>query len=365
MSVEQFVHERRYSRIESEFPDEKEFPLFYKARKTVVEIGPGDMLFIPAEMFHFVISEKGDDEFNFAVNFWYEDLVTDKNHKLGKHEIKDISFIHDDENIEVYKTKTNLFPPKHLLSRYPDLIEFEYMKFSEFMATKNPKYYMLQNKKLNFDHLIKYAPPDHPNKVHSMTSWCNFGQGTTSLIHYDLHDNWLCQVKGKKRIILFPNEDRHLLYMWNPLDLNLINNIDRRNYYLEFFMIEKDAISDELCSTIASGPRYFKNEFLSKLLQKALLKYEERLNSMSCSSPICTFPYKFELVSTENIDYPKVDTKQNFPYVILWVLSGKGTLVINKNFHFNLVPRDFILFPHSFMYNWFTMGDLKMVTIVS
>ena len=57
MEVGQFFNERRFSRIEEEFPDKNQFPLYYKANKTEITIGPGDGLFIPSGWFHFVFSE--------------------------------------------------------------------------------------------------------------------------------------------------------------------------------------------------------------------------------------------------------------------------------------------------------------------
>ncbi len=357
----EFMHERKYSRIESESPDPEEFPLYYKARKTVVEIEAGDMLFIPAGMFHFVISEKGDDTdgLNIAVNFWYETTPNPREHMISKHNIYDISFIKGDKRMEFYKSKTNLFPPKQLLHRYPGLIDFDIMSFNEFLVTKNPHYYLLQNMDSDTDKLLQYSP-EKTSKVYLIGTWANFGKGATSLIHYDENDNWLCQVRGKKRVVLFPNEDRNLLYMWNPLDINIINKLSE-NHFMNFFVNNKQKIPDDL---IPKNTCYFKNEYMSLILKNQIIEYEQRLIRLNCIPPSSILPWKFEIIKTNNVEYPKVSKyKSNFPYILLWVISGKGYIKINNTYNINIEPCQFFMFPNSFMFNWLIIGDIEFITI--
>lgn len=358
----EFLHEKKYSRIDSEYPDPNEFPLYYKARKTVVELEEGDMLFIPDGMFHFVISEKGDatDGLNFAVNFWYEKTDNPREHKLGKHSITDISFINCDRRMQFYKSKTNLFPPVQLLHRYPGLIEFDTMTFNEFLLTKNPHYYLLQNTDVDFDRLVHYSP-EKTSKIKTISTWCNFGKGATSLIHYDEHDNWLCQVRGKKRVILFPHEDRHLLYMWNPVDLNIINKLSH-DYFMNFFMNIVQKIPQDL---IPCNKQYFKDDQLSIILKNTILEYEQNIIKLGCMAPFVTLPWKFEIVKTNNIDYPKLThPKTNFPYIILWIIAGKGYIHINQFYKIGIEAGRRIMFPNSFMFTWMLSGDIEFITTV-
>jgi len=361
----EFLHERKYSRIETEYPDRNEFPLYYTARKTVVEIEEGDMLFIPAGMFHFVVSERGDDAngLNFAINFWYENTTNPREHMVGKHNITDFSFIDMNKRTEFYKSKNKLFPPVQLLHRYPGLIEFDVMSFSEFLVTKNPHYYMLQNMNNDFDKLLKYSP-DKTSKVEIISTWCNFGNGATSLMHYDEHDNWLCQIHGKKRVVLFPHEDRHLLYMWNPVDLRITKQLSS-NYFTNFVMDLKNSIPQDLIVSISNeNKQYFKNENMSLLLTDTVLAYEKKLQMMSCYPPSSILPWKFQLIKTNNIEYPKIGKHIiNFPYIIFWVTSGKGYIRINETYSFNLEPRQLFMFPCSFLFNWRLVGDLEFITI--
>lgn len=361
-----FISERKYSCIESENPDPDKFPLYYKARKTVVELHAGEMLFIPAGMFHFVISEKGDDTdgLNFAINFWYVNKKNTSDHIVSRHDIPDIvSHMDMNKRLEVYKSKTKLFPPSHLLHRYPGLIDIEIMSFDEFLHAKNSHYYIIQHSNIDFDNFVQYSP-DKTNRVKTISTWCNFGNGVTSLLHYDEADNWLCQIRGKKRILLFPNEDRDLLYMWNPMNINTINQLSS-NYFLNFFVVAKNKISEELITTILNeNRRYFKNELMTTLLKNEVIKYELKINTLFCQTPTCTLPWKFEIVKTNNIDYPKIsERKVTFPYVILWIIYGKGYIHINGNYKFNLEPKQLVIFPASFMFTWSVSGDLIFVTV--
>lgn len=58
-----------YSPVNFFNPDLEKYPLFAKVKgKMLVEIGPGDILFLPSFWWHHV---KSSEERNIAVNFWY------------------------------------------------------------------------------------------------------------------------------------------------------------------------------------------------------------------------------------------------------------------------------------------------------
>lgn len=60
-------HLPQCSRIDAEKPDPVRYPLFEKARKIVIEIGPGDLLYLPRLWWHQVRSL----DFSVSVNHWW------------------------------------------------------------------------------------------------------------------------------------------------------------------------------------------------------------------------------------------------------------------------------------------------------
>lgn len=60
-------HLPQYSRVDVEHPDFARFPRFARARQSVVEIGPGDLLYLPRLWWHQVRSL----DFSVSVNHWW------------------------------------------------------------------------------------------------------------------------------------------------------------------------------------------------------------------------------------------------------------------------------------------------------
>ena len=364
MNLDQFLSEYKYSKIESEFPDEDKFPLFYKARKTVCELNEGEMLFIPAGMFHMVFS--CNDGFNFAVNYWYKPITgPGAEHKIEKHNIpnmslQDINQIFDGGgDLEVYKSKTNLFPANVVQHRYSNIISQEYMTFDEFMLTKNKHYYIVQGSNDYFlQHTPKYDSPLEMCKI-----WANFGGSTTTLLHFDGHDNWLCQIKGKKRVLLFPNEDRDLLYMWNPAPINIINEIRVRTEYFWNFVIHlNNHIDDNLCNELSSNSdqkeTVIKNNKIQQVLLNVLKIYDNHTQLSNFQTVM--MPWQFKVVNTLNRDYVKFNP--NYPYIFMGCLRGRGCIMINGR-KFNFTKGQVFIGPNSFIFNTRVQGDVSFITI--
>ena len=218
--------ESKYSVIINETPDKEQFPLYYEASRKEYIIEPGERLFIPAGWFHQVFSE-GDDV-NCAVNFWYEavgnyndvSFPTKQSHDI---KIDLIEFFKDEtQPLLVTKSKKKIFPPINLRHRFEDIVSQELISFKDFYNSKNPRLYLLQH--LEMDKLKKYAFPHISNVVMS-NIWVNFGNGTHSLIHFDRLDNWLCQISGRKRVVLYPRSEADKLYLMNPYPPEFINNL--------------------------------------------------------------------------------------------------------------------------------------------
>jgi mannose-6-phosphate isomerase-like protein (cupin superfamily) len=370
MNTAEFLSEHKFSQIDTEFPDEEKFPLYYKARKTVVELNEGEMLFIPAGMFHMVIS--CNDGFNFAVNYWYQTKwspgqPSQYEHKIQKHNIPEVDFknvFKDSGKMQVYTSKSNLFPSNQVLHRYKDLITYDYMTFDEFMTAKNSHHYIVQGEHPYF---FQYTPP-FSSPLEMSKIWANFGGNTTTLMHYDAHENWLCQIKGKKKVILFPHEDRHLLYMWNPLGLNIINDINfRMSYFGNFISTLNNIISDELCTEIIKDLKqnkhgFSKNTELFIILKHSLSMYNNtvRVNMTISDFELVEPPWKFKLVNTNNIDYLDF-TDNKHPYVFIAILQGKGAIMINGN-RSPISKGMTIVLPYSFVFDVRLQGDMIFAT---
>jgi len=236
--IEQWYHERRYSQITDRDPDPKIFPNFYKAKRMEFMLKPGDMIFIPTGMFHFVFSEDPDPETGLcaAINFWYQhshgegndEGDTNEKPMFGWHDLhlkfNDIlSVIKAKRKIKVAKSSSGFFPPQMFERFYPYLKE-SFTTFDEFYKRRNHEEYIAQHTTRELD---KYAIK-HPSNLKDTALWINWGNVNT-LPHYDGMDNWLCQLKGTRRVILIPQSERDLLYIFNPYPVELINKLKNGN----------------------------------------------------------------------------------------------------------------------------------------
>jgi hypothetical protein len=99
------------------------------------------------------------------------------------------------------------------------------MTFTQFLEKKNNKdcnYYLLQSnvdlKKLNVNTPSFLVNENKKNYA----LWINFGNNIYSGLHYDIHNNILLQLKGKKRIFLFPPSERQNLHLVNKINPTLL-----------------------------------------------------------------------------------------------------------------------------------------------
>jgi hypothetical protein len=232
--VTQWYHDKRYSKITDRHPDPKVFPDFYKAKRMEFRLRPGEMIFIPAGMFHFVFSEDPDPETGLcaAINFWYErDAKNEEGDailkpKFGWHDLhlkydEILNVIRRDRELRVNRSSFGCFPPDFMKHRkWPGTITQYLMTYDEFLQVKNPEHYIAQMKSTEFQNFaIPYKKPLTDGSV-----WINWGNVNT-IPHYDGMDNWLCQLKGTRRVILIPQSDRDLLYLLNPYPLKTLDKI--------------------------------------------------------------------------------------------------------------------------------------------
>lgn len=355
-TFQQFYDERKYSLITEEFPDKTKFPLYYQTRKREFIIDEGEMLFIPAGWWHFVFSEEVNPKtkINYAMNFWYEEPfnwkegITDplyvpkiKNHNIQS---KDPSEFLKDYNLLIHRSKMKYFPPDILKHRYSQ-VSTEYMTYDEFKMTENPEYYILQNRCTEID---KYAPR-FERPLFQSSIWVNFGN-IYSLPHYDMKDNWLCQLQGKKRVLLFPPDDRDNMYPMNNHSLGLLSEMEFKVQGDIFIRRNRFSIEPKICNHVVDLLPI--NTLDNPTLQESFLRESKALENyfgqMQCAIP------KFPVVETFHVK----DVRGSFyeqgqfdtPCIFLWFMTN-GRLLI-RNFNFQVLQGQLFIFPASFLYPW-------------
>ena len=229
MDLIRFFYEIRQSKIIEEFPSVEQYPLYYKAAKQEFIVKEGDMLFIPAGWFHFVFTEEPNKDCGLNMSFHFvfrhqDDWVECKSGNLKPRLTKSIvpemddvvKFIGPEKVMNVMKNPNKIFGSPNIHHRFPEL-SCSQKTLNNFIKNQNHDEYILLN---HLPH-IEYLQPEHNTRLINGGTSISFGNITTSL-HYDYNDVWLCQVKGTKRVILFPPEDRELLYLWNPYPVDFI-----------------------------------------------------------------------------------------------------------------------------------------------
>lgn len=347
-----FIADTKYSMIESETCLEK-YPDISKARRHEFTIRQGEMLYIPAGWFHWVFSDEvGEDGLNYAFNYWYEtnwnyskkttELPFVKKHSIPY--IQPVTLFKDGEKLRLYKTKLNgLFPSDRVFRHFPNAAEFDPMTFKEFLITKNPAYYLVQHE---HDEIKKYTPISRD--IWKASLWVNFG-GARTLIHYDEKDNFLCQISGTKRVILFPPEDRHLLYMFNPVSLTVVDEIQ---YFIrrEKSMVYIDTVTD---ITDVEG-----------IYTKTIENYKIHLAGFDRAVPdvLDTTAEFNEIDLTGGKTYGNTICQHNKFWHFFIIKEGEGVLMFqNLKKEFYVRKNSVIIFPNTFVYPFVFSGDLKII----
>ena len=357
MKVVEFFNERRFSQIEEEFPDKNIFPLYYTANKTEVVINPGDGLFIPSGWFHFVFSS-GD--INEAVNFWYQapdELKEGERNKdapiVFKHDLKELN-LDESTTVEVSVSTSNIVGTNSITSRCKDKLTQVNKTIKEFYEEHNPYSYVVQSR--DFKHLDEYRIRKTDDfKMSSV--WLNFGNVYTHL-HYDLDDNYLCQIKGTKRILLFPPEDRHLLYMWNPYPLDVISQLETPLYDTEYIHVHSNFIDDNFCkSLIENGVSTDDNGILVEKYYSKIIEYHNILKLSGV--PINMNKFRFEVIKTSDID--KVNLFPQFAH--LFVMLEDNTFK-NKYTECHGIAGQVFIFPNTYTFKWWLNEGLVLAPVV-
>jgi hypothetical protein len=237
--LERFLIGHRYSYITTEFPDRHQFPKFYEAKRTEIILEPGDMLLIPPGWYHWVFSEEPDQNtgLNVAINYWYKD-IWDITHLDRDPPIKTTHNIHKtldymnflktlgDEKLYCSSSNTGCFtlPSARWIQNDTIKCEDNYLNFNEFYKkrTSDEHWYLWG---FPDGRLKSYDPKLNPEwELSTSNWWVNFGNVDTAM-HYDGANNLLCQISGKKRVVLFPHSEWSKLYLINPYPPEFIHYI--------------------------------------------------------------------------------------------------------------------------------------------
>ena len=229
MDLTKFFYEIRQSRLTEEYPSKEQYPLYYKANRHEFIVNEGSMLFIPTGWFHFVFTEEPNPECGLNVSFHFvfrhqDDWIEGKSGHLKPRLVQSVippiddvvNFIGPEKVMNIFKNPKKIFGSPNIHHRYPELTSYQ-KPLGTFIKNNKSDEYILLN---HLPH-IEYLKPEHNTRLINGGSSISFGNITTTL-HYDYNDVWLCQVKGTKRVVLFPPEDRDLMYLWNPYPLDFI-----------------------------------------------------------------------------------------------------------------------------------------------
>lgn len=274
-----FIIQRRFSRITNIKPDVNNFPLYYEAYKLEFDIKEGEGLFIPFGWYHYVISEdvNKDTSLNIAIshsmksslidyqlntnlsnyidNIRKYNLLYDNNNNINNiinlHKQDSVPFkllnmpktnitinnlknTFNNDNLIITSSNSNFFASNYIKEYRSYNCEEKYMKFNDFLNTNNKEtnynYYLIQESKEYLEKLNNIKIPYFVNNCTNRNLWINFGNVYT-VLHYDCYDNFLWQIQGRKRILLFPPSERNKLYMYNPYPLDFLYNLKDDNRY--------------------------------------------------------------------------------------------------------------------------------------
>jgi len=272
-----FMHERRFSKLESDLPCKSCFPKFFEAKKFEIVLEEGSCLFIPRSWFHMVFSEKANERsgLNIAINTWFnlneasekteDDILDEKNniddvpmfddctsghliHQskvnqpfVSKHPFMQDSFMNMDllkrlvvdtsKKVNINTSSTNCFDSNYLINKKSrteqQSIEYFLSKAREQQQNGEKFFYISSHSSLNTnteEYILNCVRETSFMNPIDLYTWINFGNVHT-ILHYDGRDNFLCQVHGSKRIILIPPFEYDKLYLYNPYPYKFLKTL--------------------------------------------------------------------------------------------------------------------------------------------
>jgi hypothetical protein len=235
-TMSQFIVESQFSRLIDEFPDKKLFPKYYEAKKSEIILEKGEALFVPAGWFHWMFSETVENKLNVAINFWYKtpwdiDYMSYKNFYKVNYglTIDHMKLLNEIKVPLVYSYSDGpFFPEQRVRQHFPSIKCLDSLiTFQEFYDSGNavPMQMVIPDNTLK-----RYSPPwcNTSDIVDRGSKWWINKGNMTSGLHYDPHDNWIFQLSGRKRVLLFPPDQYEKLYLINHYPQSFIKEV-RRN----------------------------------------------------------------------------------------------------------------------------------------
>jgi hypothetical protein len=247
-----------------------------------------------------------------------------------KHEIKDLN-LDETKEVEVSTSTHRLVGTNTIRSRCKDKLTTTTKTLKEFYEERHPYSYVVQSdafKNLD-DYRIRKT-----DDFKATTVWINFGNVYTHL-HYDLEYNYLCQVKGTKRVLLFPPEDRELLYLWNTYSLNIILGLQSVYHDLEFIHIEENFVD------IQNG---IDNKLITDKYYNLISDYHKKhqLHDMiNNGNP------KFSIIKTSELLNVKLFPQFAHVFVML-----EDNIFRSKNTEFVGTAGTVFVFPNAYTFKW-------------
>lgn len=354
----EYIHETRYSAID-EFDVEK-WPLLRKARTYEKVIGPGEALFIPAGWWHWVFSEETDEKsgLNFAVNFWFwESKPKPLEPIVSTH---DISFKPDrlpsDKKVTVTFSRDNRFGSNTISKKSGRQAIRKEMTWGEFLRNCHPYSYVVQDP-LDDQGI---TAPDHPDflKVKTVSLWANFGNVSTYM-HWDSTDNWLCQIHGKKRVLLFHSSDFEFLYSFNRYPILNVSRLISKEYMISIVpLLEKEFVQYIFDEILKNNERVILSQELALKNDKNAYKMFDSFKIRFLGS-LGGYESEHGRISTRYYDDFTIEETSQLPNIFV---SLSDTVISIKGNSKPIRAGDIIMFPKTVIFPVYCCkGPVKII----
>jgi len=352
----QFYNERRFSKITDPSPDRNLFPLYYDATVTDIQLNPENCLFIPAGWPHITITES--DDINITGTFFYKPTpgipLEVSKYKL---DIDMEKLFPPDKEIEVRRTKSNCFVSNLCEHKFKGVITTMYMTFQEFMELNYKR--LATTTKYNELNL-----PIHPQTAESASIRVNIGKNMSTQLHFDAHDSIMCQVKGTKRVLVFPPSELKKLYFFNTYDLQLLEGINKSYFLDKYVIIKPSSMNNIYCVELkeavkAVRTQVIKNETLTNLFLDCREWYKQTVQEenmwLDYSNDV---PSSFFVKDTREENEIVIDSLDSCVTVLFAV--NKGQIKVAKIIY-DVNPGDALMFPSSITHPW--MSTMNTIVV--
>lgn len=213
-----------FSKITNRLPSIFKYPLYYLSNPIEYTVNKGDILYIPKNWWHWVVSFTENDKYCFSCNYWFDGKLNNGKpftRALLNKETNDniLNRLEKDFLSKTYKSYFwcdnsygKVISPKEFVNNKNEYNDCYMITLKNFDLIK-------QNKDIfkDLDELKKHIPlPEEikDKELQETNFWLNKGQIDTGL-HNDDYDGFLLVLSGKKIVTLFPPSDSKYLYAYS------------------------------------------------------------------------------------------------------------------------------------------------------